>query len=80
MTQTDILWHDSDMPKNPKKTSAEPEHFQLAHEIAEDAIGGPLFQPKPIRIRPPKPLRRSTKTASKKTHRLTTKKRTTKKR
>jgi hypothetical protein len=63
------------MPKKRKKTSTEPEHFHLAHEIAEDAIGGPLFQPKHIRIRRPKPLRRRKKSTTKKARRRTTKKR-----
>jgi hypothetical protein len=63
------------MPKKTKKTPTEPEHFHLAHEIAEDAIGGPLFQPKPIRIRRPKPLKRRKRTTTKNRRRRTTKKR-----
>lgn len=60
--------------KKGKKSATEPEHFQLAHELAEDAIGGPLFQPKRIRIRRPKPLGRRKKLTNKKTRRRTTKK------
>jgi hypothetical protein len=63
------------MPKkNPKNAATEPEHFHLAHEIAEDAIGGPLFQPKRLRIRPPKSFRRRKKAMTKKVYRRTTKK------
>jgi hypothetical protein len=62
------------MPKKPKKSSTEPEHFPLAHELAEDAIGGPLFQPKRIRIRPPKPLLRRKKATKKKARRRANKK------
>lgn len=68
------VWDDGVMPKKPKKSSTEPEHFQLAHELAEDAIGGPLFQPKRIKIRPPKPLLRRKKVTTKKAGRRTTKK------
>ena len=64
--------HES-MPKKPKKFVSEPEHFKLAHEIAEDAIGGPLFQPKPIRISRPKRRRKSR--TGKKAHCRTSKKR-----
>ena len=62
------------MPKKGKKSSTEPEHFQLAHELAEDAMGGPLFQPKRIRIRPPKPLLRRKKATTKKARGRATKK------
>ena len=62
------------MPKKVKKPSTEPEHFQLAHELAEDAIGGPLFQPKRIRIRPPKPLLRGKNVPTKNARRRGTKK------
>ena len=62
------------MPKKPKKSSTEPEHFQLAHELAEDAIGGPLFQPKRIKIRRPKPLFRRKKVTTKKARGRATKK------
>jgi hypothetical protein len=62
------------MPKKHKKSSNDPEPFQLAHELAEDAIGGPLFQPKRIRIRPPKPLLRRKKVTTKKARRRATKK------
>ena len=61
--------------KKSKNATTEPEHFHLAHEIAEDAIGGPLFQPKRIKIRPPKPLQRRKKAMTKKAHRRRTKKR-----
>jgi hypothetical protein len=70
----DLLWDDGVMPNKVKKFSHEPEHFQLAHELAEDAIGGPLFQPKRIRIRPPKPLLRRKKVTTKKAGRRATKK------
>jgi len=62
------------MRKKPKKVSTEPEHFQLAHELAEDAIGGPLFEPKRIRIRPSKPLLRRKKVTTKKARRRVMKK------
>ena len=68
------VWDDNVMAKKAKKSSTEPEHFQLAHELAEDAIGGPLFQPKRVRIRPPKPLVRRKKVTTKKAGRRTTKK------
>jgi len=74
MTTHWSLWHHDVMPKKPKKTPPEPEHFHLAHEIAEDAIGGPLFQPRPIRIRRPKPLKRRKKATTKKRHRRRAKK------
>ncbi len=53
------------MPRKPKKSTSEPEHFELAHQLAEDAIGEPLFQPKRIMIRPPKPLLRRKKVTAK---------------
>jgi hypothetical protein len=62
------------MPKKRRNGTNEPEPFRLAHEIAEDAIGGPLFQPKRIRIRPPKPLQRRKKVTTKKANRRTNKK------
>jgi hypothetical protein len=62
------------MPKKPKKSSTEPEHFQLAHELAEDAIGGPLFQPKRVRIGPPKPILRRKVVATRKARRRAAKK------
>jgi hypothetical protein len=62
------------MAKKKSKT-ATTEPFHLAQKIAEDAIGGPLFQPKRIRLRPPKPLQRRKKATTKKAHRRTTKKR-----
>jgi hypothetical protein len=68
------VWDDSVMPKKPKKSATEPEHFQLAHELAEDAIGGLLFQPKRIRIRRPKPLLHRKKVTTKKARRRPTKK------
>lgn len=39
------------MPKKPKKNLSDP--FQIAHEVAEAAIGGPLFAPK--KVKPAKP-------------------------
>ena len=69
-----LIWDDGVMPKKPKKSSTEPEHFQLAHELAEDAIGGPLFQPKRIKVRLPKSRLRRKKVATKKTRRRATKK------
>jgi hypothetical protein len=62
------------LPKKPNKSSTEPEHFHLAHELAEDAIGELLFQPKRIRIRPFKPLVPRKKATTKKARRRATRK------
>jgi hypothetical protein len=54
------IWHHVDMPKSKlKKNPSDP--FQIAHEVAEAAIGGPLFTPKKV-----KPVSKPRKSSSRK--------------
>jgi hypothetical protein len=39
-----------------KQKKAEPDPFEVAHELAEAAIGGPLFTPKKLTPNKPKVL------------------------
>jgi len=59
MTTHGSFWHHGGMAKKTKKTAPDP--FHVPHEIAEAAIGGPLFRPQKIRL----PKRKQTKTVKK---------------
>jgi hypothetical protein len=59
MTKRLWFWHHIGMAKKLKKSPSD--LFEVAHEVAEAAIGGPLFRPQKVRL----PRRKRIKTAKK---------------